>query len=139
MTISTTNQSRVLEDLIVSCHGAIYVYGVIAAYLPDPNQALDALAEFRVQRDYLLTTQSNIEFLPPPAKAAYVLDSPITDEFTARASAATLEERAVAHWAAAIAFLPQQMKQDETDFLQRCAIRSFNWSGIAKAFSSSVD
>jgi hypothetical protein len=47
-----------------------------------------------------------------------------------------LEENAVAHWANALFYVPETIQQRESEFLQSCALRSFNWSGVAKAFSS---
>ena len=80
MSTLVKDELTALEDLLASCYGAIYAYGVVAL----------------------------------------------------------LEENAIAHWANALFYLPAQIKQRECEFLQGCAIRSFSWSGIAKAFSSAT-
>jgi hypothetical protein len=136
MSTSVVDERSALEDLLSSCYGAIYAYGVIAAYLPDPDEALNAMASFRIKRDQLLTSVEELGYAAPPASAAYSLETPVVDETSARVAAALLEEAGVAHWANALFYLPTQIKQRECEFLQACAVRSFGWSGIAKAFSS---
>lgn len=130
------DERTALEDLLESCYGAIYAYGIVAAYLADPNEALDAMASFRKQRDQLLSTIAERGYAAPPARAAYLLTTQVIDEASARVTASLLEENIVAHWANAIFYLPIQVQQRECEFLQTAAIRSFNWAGIAKSFSS---
>jgi hypothetical protein len=125
-----------LEDLLECCYGAIYVYGIVAAYLSDPDEALNAMASFRKQRDQLLISIDKLGFSAPPARAAYSLTVQVADDASARAAAALLEENAVAHWANALFYLPVDVQHRESNFLQSCAIRSFDWAGIVKAFSS---
>jgi hypothetical protein len=127
------DERTALEDLLESCHGAVYEYGIVAAY---PDEALDAMASFRKQRDQLLATIAELGYAAPPARAAYSLKTEVIDDASARVTASLLEESIVAHWANAIFYLPIQVQQRECEFLQSAAIRSFNWAGIAKAFSS---
>ena len=130
------DERTALEDLLESCHGAVYAYGIVAANLTDPDEALDAMASFRKQRDQLLATIAELGYAAPPARAAYSLKTEVIDDASARVTASLLEESIVAHWANAIFYLPIQVQQRECEFLQTAAIRSFNWAGIAKAFSS---
>lgn len=130
------DENSALEDLLECCHGAIYAYGIIAAYLTNPDQALDSMAEYRKHRDELLATFDQLGLIAPAAKAAYSLPNKITDESSAKATGAMLEENAVAHWANAYFYLPEDISERESKFLQRSAARAFSWSGIAKAFSS---
>jgi hypothetical protein len=130
------DERTALDDLLESCYGAIYAYGVVAAYLTDPDEALEAMASFRKQRDQLLATIAELGYAAPPARAAYSLPTKVVDEARARVAASLLEENIVAHWANAIFYLPIQVKHRECEFLQSAAIRSFKWAGIAKAFSS---
>lgn len=125
-----------LEDLLTSCYGAIYAYGVVAAFLSDPEDALNAMAVFRIHRDKLLASFDELGYRAPTASAAYSITPQVLDDPSARVAAALLEESAIAHWANALFYLPAQIKQRECEFLQTCAVRSFSWSGIAKAFSS---
>ena len=136
MSSLVVDERSALEDLLESCYGAIYAYGIVAAYLTDPDEALDAMASFRGQRDQLLATIAELGYSAPPARAAYSLTTEVIDEASARVTASLLEESIVAHWANAIFYLPIQVQQRECEFLQSAAIRSFNWAGIAKAFSS---
>ena len=132
------DERTALEDLLSSCYGAIYAYGVIGAYLSDPDEALNATASFRIHRDELLASFAELGYAAPPASAAYSIETQVIDEPSAKAAAALLEEACVAHWSNALFYLPNQMEQRESEFLQACAIRSFNWSGIAKAFSATA-
>jgi hypothetical protein len=136
MSTLVKDELTALEDLLASCYGAIYAYGVVAAYLSDPEEALNAMAAFRIHRDKLLTSFDELDYPAPPASAAYSITPQVLDDPSARVAAALLEENAIAHWANALFYLPAQIKQRECEFLQGCAIRSFSWSGIAKAFSS---
>lgn len=132
------DERTALEDLLSSCYGAIYAYGVIGAYLADPDEALNAMASFRIHRDELLASFAELGYAAPPASAAYLIETQVIDEPSARAAGALLEEACVAHWAMALFYLPNQLRQRECEFLQACALRSFGWSGIAKAFSSTI-
>ena len=136
MSTSVIDEHTALEDLLESSYGAIYAYGVIAAYLADPDQALNAMATYRKHRDELLSTFDEFGLTAPPARAAYLMNSKVVDEPSARAAASMLEENAISHWANALFFVPQQIQRREGKFLQECAVRSFEWSGIAVAFSS---
>lgn len=135
-TQSIFDTESAIADLISSCHGAIYAYGVIASQLTQVDDALDAIARYRIKRDDLLEICDELGFQPPPARAAYELLSTITDDASAKAAAALIEESACAHWATALNYLPRQVAGLEAKFLQSCAISSFKWSGIVKAFSS---
>lgn len=136
MSNPVTDERTALEDLLESCYGAIYAYGVVAAFLADPDPALNAMAEYRKHRDELLSSFDEFGITATPARAAYALKAKVVDESSARAAASLLEENAVAHWANALFYLPQKIQQRESIFLQECAVRSFDWSGIAIAFST---
>ena len=138
MSNPVTDERTALEDLLESSYGAIYAYGVIAAYLADSDPALNAMADYRKHRDELLSSFVDIGLTAPPARAAYALTAKVADEPSARAAASLLEENAIAHWANALFYLPKQLQQREGQFLQECALRSFTWSGIASAFSTAT-
>ncbi len=136
MSTPIKDERSALEDLLESCYGAIYAYGVIAAYMADSDPALNAMAAFRKHRDELLSSFAELGLTATPARAAYALNTKVVDEPSARAAASLLEENAIAHWANALIYLPKLIQPRESKFLQECAIRSFSWSGIATAFSS---
>jgi|GEM_PF-1047733 hypothetical protein len=125
-----------LQDLVSSCHGAIYAYGVVAAQLTQSENALDAIARYRIKRDQLIELCVKLGITPAPARAAYELPAPVKDDVSAKVAAALLEERACAHWATALSYLPKAASRSESKFLQTCALSSFKWSGVIKAFSS---
>ena len=127
------SQEVAFSDLITSQHAAIYSYGVIAANLTDPEPALDRLATHRRKRDELIVLAQQAGLAIAPA-AAYQLPNPVSDGVTAIACATALEEGLCAHWSAAIPFLFSEAKLSQIAFVQDCAKRAFEWSGIAKAF-----
>lgn len=135
-TQSIFDTESAIADLISSCHGAIYAYGVIASQLTQADVALDAIARYRIKRDELIEHCVKLGLTPAPARAAYELSSSVTNNASAKSAAALLEESACAHWAAALGYLPKKVATSESKFLQNCAINSFKWSGIVKAFSS---
>lgn len=135
-TQSIFDTESAIADLISSCHGAIYAYGVIAAQLTQADVALEAIGRYRTKRDELIEHCVKLGLSPAPARAAYELSSSVTDDASAKAAAALLEESACAHWAATLSYLPKKLAVSESKFLQNCAVSSFKWSGIIKAFSS---
>ena len=128
------DRDSAIQDLLASSYAAIYVYGVIAAYLSEPESALDCMAIYRKKRDELLAWCQELGISPIAARAAYQLSYPISDGASARAMGALLEDRVCAHWSQALYFLPSDLQKTESTFLQTAAVRSFVWSGITKAF-----
>ncbi len=133
---SVVDTESAIQDLISSCHGAIYAYGMIAAHVTQIDSALDAMARYRIKRDELIALCVDLGITPVPARIAYELSIPVKDDATAKVLASVLEESACAHWAAALSYLPKNIAASESKFLQSCALSSFKWSGIIKAFSS---
>lgn len=122
----------VLADLLRSAHGCVYAYGVIAAYLTAPGPALDALAEHRRMRDALIAECQRLGVPVPPAAVAYALR--VTDEPSARALAAQIENGTCARWAAALSGLEEGFAVQHAAFAVDCAVRGFMWSGVSQAF-----
>ena len=122
-----------ISSLIESSHGAIYAYGVIAAYAPD-STALDDMATHRRMRDELITyAQSNgIEI--PSAAPAYQLPIPVRDNSTARAAATAIENLMCATWAHAVAQLDSEFSSTHVQFPIDCAIRAYGYTQQFFAF-----
>lgn len=126
--------SSPIASLIESAHGAIYAYGVIAAYAPT-STALDDMATHRRIRDELITYAQLHQISIPAAQPAYQLPVPVRDEVTAKAAAAALENLLCATWAYALSELPFEFAVLHVQFPIDCAIRSYNYSGQYFAFA----
>ena len=121
-----------LADLVRSAHGCIYAYGVIAAYLPDQDLALDAMAAHRRMRDALADECRRLGQDIPAAAPAYPVN--VRDATTARAVAADLENAVCAQWASALATLDESFATRSAEFAVQCAVRGYLWSGVSVAF-----
>lgn len=122
-----------LSALIESEHGAIYAYGVIAAYAPD-STALDDMATHRRMRDELISYAMLNKIDIPAAQPAYQLPIPVRDDVTARAAAAAIENLLCAAWANALSHLAPEFTSVHTQFPIDCAVRAYTYSGQYFAF-----
>lgn len=125
-----------IGSLIESQHGAIYAYGVIAAYAPETT-ALDDLATHRRMRDELMTYASEHKLDIPSAQPAYQLPIPVRDDATAKAAAATIENLLCATWANALSELPTDFVSKHDYFQVDFALRAYSYSGQYVAFPGS--
>lgn len=125
--------TSLISSLIESQHGAIYAYGVIAAYATD-GPALDNMAIHRRMRDDLITYANMHAIDIPPAQPAYQMPIPVRDVTTAKAAAAAIENLLCATWANALSELPAEYATMHTQFPIDCALRAYAYSGQYAAF-----
>jgi hypothetical protein len=125
-----------IGSLIESAHGAIYAYGVIAAYAPD-SSALDDMAIHRRKRDELIAYAQLNDMKVPAAQPAYELPLPVSDQATASAAAAAIENLMCATWANALSELPGEFTSIHLGFPITCALRAHVYSGRFYAFPGS--
>lgn len=125
-----------ISALIESQHGAIYAYGVIAAYAP-ASTALDDMAIHRRMRDELITYANLNAIDIPPAQPAYQLPLPVRDEATAKSAAAAIENLLCATWANALSTTPAEFATTHMQFPIDCAQRAYAYSGQYAAFPGS--
>ena len=105
MSTLVKDELTALEDLLASCYGAIYAYGVVAAYLSDPEEALNAMAAFRIHRDQLLTSFDELGYPAHAASPAYPITPQVLDDQIARVAEALLEYKAIANLAKSLFYL----------------------------------
>jgi hypothetical protein len=85
------------QAALAGVHACVYGYGVVGAHLPDGAEpAHEALAAHRAARDDLATLITEAGATPVAALSGYALPTPVTDETTAAALAALMEDRLVA-------------------------------------------
>ena len=89
-----------LQQSLAAEHAAIWVYGLVSAYLPgefgDAEKA--GMAEHTVRRELCRTLISGAGGTPVSADAAYVAKTPVTDAGTAAKLVATAEADCASAW-----------------------------------------
>ncbi len=89
-----------LQQSLAAEHAAIWVYGLVSAYLPgefgDAEKA--GMAEHTTRRELCRTLISGAGGVPVSADAAYVAKTPVTDAATAAKLVATAEADCASAW-----------------------------------------
>lgn len=124
-----------ITSLIESAHGAVYAYGVIAAYAPD-STALDDMATHRRMRDELIKFAQDSGVVVPPALPSYQLPLPVRDAATAQAAATTIENLMCATWAHALSRIDSTFAAQHVQFPIECALRAYSYTLQYFAFPS---
>lgn len=127
--------TSLITSLIESAHGAIYAYGVIAAYAPE-SSALDDMATHRRVRDELITLAQEADEKIPPALPAYQLPLPVRDTATAQAAATAIENLMCATWANALGQIDATFAAAHVKFPTECALRAYSYTKQYFAFPS---
>ncbi len=123
-----------LTELLASAHCAVYTYGVVAAYADDSHAALDNQAIHRQLRDKLIASATLQKIAVPEPALAYALPMRVTNNNSAMAVAALLENRLCNQWATDLFYLERTLALELVTFPQECAVRAFMWSGVTSAF-----
>lgn len=119
-----------LQQALVGEHAAVWVYGLVTAFLPeDFAKALDrAETEHRLRRDACQGVLTAAAATPNPAEPAYVPAKPVTDIRSAMAVVITAEADSAATWRGVLE------RADDTavrgfalDALASSAIRQTRW------------
>lgn len=119
-------------------HACVYGYGVVGAHLPDDAEpAHEALAAHRQSRDALAALIAEAGATPAAALSGYALPVPVTDEVSASALAATIEERLVALYVDVVAAADEDaadLKALAARAATDATARLVRWGGQAAAF-----
>lgn len=116
-------------------HACIYGYGVVGAYLPDDGEpAHQALAAHRARRDALAGLLRAAGADPVAAASTYALPSPVTDEASARALAALMEERLSALYADLVVAGSPELRRLAAQGVVAAATQVARWAGTVTAF-----
>ncbi|OZM74381.1 hypothetical protein CFN78_04430 [Amycolatopsis antarctica] len=89
-----------LQRALTAEHAAVWVYGLVSAFLPGDYTAgvADGASEHRDRRDALERILNGAGATPVAPEAAYLPPKPVTDEQTAAAVVATAETDAATAW-----------------------------------------
>lgn len=91
---------KALQQALAGEHATIWAYGAIGAHASDDHLGAVGAADnaHRAQRGALEELIRSLGQEPEPSKPGYTLPSPVTDDATAVALAATLEDAMGTHW-----------------------------------------
>lgn len=89
-----------LQDALAAEHAAVWVYGLVTAFLPATYQgsATDGATEHRTRRDACERMLASAGVTAKPAQPAYVPPKPVTDGKSAMAVVATAEADVATAW-----------------------------------------
>lgn len=113
-----------LQDALVAAlgteHAAVWVYGLVSAFLPGTATAAVAAASLahRERRDAVVALLAQVGVTPPPAAAAYRPPAPVTDAASAAGLAVVAEDDVAAAWRA----VTERTEAPDNEDLRRLAL-----------------
>ncbi|MEU7767341.1 ferritin-like domain-containing protein [Nocardia sp. NPDC049190] len=129
----TDAERRALLDALSAEYGAVYAYGVIAAYGAPERAGVVAenVAAHRARRDATLDELAKGGANVPPPAAAYPAPFPVTDPVSAARLAATVETDTAVAWRAVVERGESEpIRRMGVDALTECAVRLATWQSI---------
>jgi hypothetical protein len=130
-----------LQDAVLAAlgteHAAIWVYGLVSAFLPASTAAGVTAASLahRERRDAVVALLGRNGVAAPPAAAAYRPPSPVTDGASAAALAAVAEDDVAAAWRAVAertdAPTDGELRRISLEAVTAAATVSVTWRGLA--------
>ena len=130
-----------LQDAVLAAlgteHAAIWVYGLVSAFLPPSTTAAVAAASLahRERRDAVVALLGREGVAAPPGAAAYRPPSPVTDAASAAALAAVAEDDVAAAWRAVAertdAPTHGELRRIALEAVTAAATVSVTWRGLA--------
>ncbi|MEU7629117.1 DUF4439 domain-containing protein [Nocardia sp. NPDC049220] len=129
----TDAERRALLDALSAEYGAVYTYGVIAAYSAPEHAGVVAenAAAHRARRDATLDELAKGGAIVPPPAAAYAAPFPVTDPVSAARLAATVETDTAVAWRAVVERGESEpIRRIGVDALTECAVRLATWQSI---------
>ncbi|AHI00568.1 ferritin-like domain-containing protein [Kutzneria albida] len=136
--MTTPSQSGVLPAATVEAlqralaaeHAAIWVYGLVTAFLPGAQTA--AMEQGRLahtkRRDATAKQLTGAGATPKSSEAAYVTPQPVTNQSSAQAALAVAESDAGAAWRSVLEFTADSaVRGTAVAALTDCAVRATKW------------
>ncbi|WP_028476550.1 ferritin-like domain-containing protein [Nocardia sp. CNY236] len=128
----TEAERQALENALIAEHGAIFAYGVVAAYAAPGRAALVAehTAAHRARRDATADTLAESGTTPHP-DAAYLAPFPVTDPVSAARLATAVESDTAVAWRAVVERSSSEtIRGSGIDALTDAAVRLATWQSI---------
>lgn len=134
-------QASALTESLVIEHGAIFGYGVVAAYADGSRREAiaSAAAAHRAYREALRQELLDDGRNPPIAAAGYSLPFPVSDPVSAIQLALRIEEDSATGWRAVLERAEtDHIKRTSTDALVETAIRAARWREVLVILPATV-
>jgi hypothetical protein len=127
-----------LQSALTAEHAASYGYGIVGARLPQRSAeqaaaATDWVAHMQA-RDQLSALITARGATPVPAAVAYDLPGPVRTPASAKALAATLEDRVAQAYLGLVALPESGLRSFGAEQVRAAALRAQAWSGSVQAF-----
>ncbi|MFF7941129.1 ferritin-like domain-containing protein [Nocardia gamkensis] len=132
----TEDERRALTDALNAEYGAVYAYGVIAAYAAPERARLVAehTAAHRARRDATVDALALGGATVPPPDAAYTAPFPVTDPISAARLAVTVESDTAVAWRSVVERgASMAIRRAGVDALTEAAVRLATWQSILGA------
>ncbi|MGK8523341.1 ferritin-like domain-containing protein [Nocardia asteroides] len=132
----TETERAALIDALNAEYGAVYAYGVIAAYASGERTRLIAeyTAAHRVRRDSTVDTLTLGGAAAPTPDAAYTVPFPVTDPISAARLAVTVESDVAVAWRSVVERgASMAVRRTGVDALTEAAVRLATWQSILGA------
>jgi hypothetical protein len=123
-----------VQQALGSEHAAIWVYGLVSAFLPAAfNAALtEGATAHRARRDATERVLAASSVTPEPAEAAYVPPQPVTDQASGLAVLALAESDTSVAWRAVLEHTDDpDLRRSALDALTGSAVRATRWRKAA--------
>lgn len=136
-----TPETAALDECLVITHGAIFGYGVVAAYADGSRREAigAAVAAHRAYRDALQQELVHAGRTPSIAAAGYDLPLPVSDPVSAIQLALRIEEGSATGWRALLERSEaDHVKTFGVDTLIDTAIRAAQWRAVLIVTPSTV-
>jgi hypothetical protein len=115
-------------------HAAIWVYGLVSAFLPDSFGAAvtEGMTAHRARRDATERFLAGAGVVPRPAEPAYVPPKPVTDQASALAVLMVAEDDSAAAWRAVLERTDNgDLRKTALEALTAAAVRATRWRKLA--------
>ncbi|MFC9440979.1 ferritin-like domain-containing protein [Nocardia sp. NPDC057030] len=129
----TDTERQALLDALRAEYGAVYAYGVIAAYASAERGRLvaESTAAHRVRRDATIDALTAAGVTAPPPDAAYTMPFPVNDPIPAARLAATVETDTAVAWRSVVERGDtENVRRMGVDALTESAVRLATWQSI---------
>ncbi|MEU7138474.1 ferritin-like domain-containing protein [Nocardia sp. NPDC046473] len=129
----TDAERQALLDALRAEYGAVYAYGVIAAYASSERGRLVAenTAAHRARRDATIDALTAAGVTAPPSDAAYTVPFPVNDPIPAAHLAATVETDTAVTWRSVVERADSEsVRRMGVEALTESAVRLATWQSI---------
>ncbi|MGH3781611.1 MAG: ferritin-like domain-containing protein [Pseudonocardiaceae bacterium] len=131
-----------LQGALAAEHAAVWVYGLVGAFVPDAlnGRLNEAATAHQARRDATERILINAGAPPVPPEPGYLTPEPVTDAASALRLAITAETDAAAAWRSVVERSPADadLRGTALEALTEAAVRATRWRATAGAIPLTV-